>query len=172
VLSPTILIWPGRDGVIVPITHNYANDLLGTDKQFPLFGSPEAAFVTRKTYFNSPRAASLLRPGLPILFYESVRSGGQGAIVAAARVIDATVVKKNQVPGDLLRRAVVEDLDGLSSSTDILATTFDNLLRFPKPVSLADLRTFGAVGAANFQTATPVTSANIGAIFDLGWVRA
>lgn len=168
-LGPTILIWPGRDGAIVPIARNYADDLLGTSDQFPLFGSPEAAFLTRRTYFNSPRSAALLRSGRPILFYESLRSGGRGAIVAAARIVDATVVRKEQISEALLRRAVVEDVSTLSSSADVLATTFDSLLRFPRPVPLADLRALGAATGTNFRTATAVTGARLSAILERGW---
>lgn len=168
-LGPTILVWPGRESVIVPIARNYADDLLGTNDQFPLFGSPEAAFVTRRTYFNSPRTAALMRPGLPILFYESKRSGGRGAIVAVARIVDATVVAKQQVSDDLLRRAVVEDLDPLSASVDVLATSFDNLLRFPNFVPLDALRALGAVGPANLQTTTALTNIALAEILELGW---
>jgi hypothetical protein len=171
-LGPTILVWPGRDGVIVPIARNYADDLLGTSNQFPLFGSPEAAFLTRRTYFNSPRVPALMRPGVPILFYESKRSGGRGAIVAVARIVDATVAAKQQVPEEALRRAVVEDLDPLSSSSEVLATTFDNLVRLPMPVSLNRLREIGADGPSNLQTTTALTSAGLSAILELGWSSA
>lgn len=169
-LGPTVLAWAGRTGVIVPIARAYADDLLGTTKQGSLFGSPEASFLTRRTYFNSPRSARLLRSGSPILFYESVRSGGRGAIVAAARIVDATVVQKNQVPEEMLRRAVVEDVNLLSSSTEVLATTFDNLLRFPRPVALAELRNLGATTAANFQTSTALNAEHLTAILELGWL--
>jgi hypothetical protein len=171
-LGPTILVWPGRGGAIVPIARHYADDLLGTGDQFQLFGKPEAAFLTRRTYFNSPRAAPLMRPGTPILFYESRRSGGRGAIVAAARIVDATILLKQQVPDDLLRRAVVEDLEPLSTSADILATSFDNLLRFPKFVPLDTLRSLGATGPANLQTATMLSNAALAAVLELGWTRA
>lgn len=171
-LGPTIILWPGRDGVIIPIAKAYADDLLGTGAQIPLFGSPEAAFVARRTYFNTPRAAALMQPGSPILFYESKRSGGQGAILAAGRIVDVTVVPKAQVSGELLRRAVVEDVDPLSTSSDVLATTFDNLLRFPTPVSLDKLRELDAVGSANLQTTTALHSAILSTILDLGWARA
>jgi ribosomal protein S18 acetylase RimI-like enzyme len=171
-LGPTILVWPGREGVVVPIAKNYASDLLGTGAQIPLFGSPEAAFVARRTYFNSPRTAALMRPGVPLLFYESKRSGGRGAIVAAARIADATVMEKRQVPDKFLRRAVVEDLEPMSTSTDVLATTFDNLLRFPSPVPLERLRQLGAEGSANLQTTTPLSYSVLSAILELGWTRA
>jgi ribosomal protein S18 acetylase RimI-like enzyme/predicted nucleic acid-binding protein len=170
-LGPTILIWPGRTGAIVPIARNYAGELLGTNDQFRLFGSPEAAFVSRRTYFNSPRSAALLRPGRPILFYESLRSGGRGAIVAAARIVDATVVPKDQVPEEMLRRAVVEDVNPLSTSNEVLATSFDNLLRFPRPIKLDEVRALGAASAANFQTSTAITTEHLSAILERGWSR-
>lgn len=168
-LGPTILVWAGRDGAIIPIARAYADDLLGTTNQFNLFGRPEASFLTRRTYFNSPRRANLLRPGLPILFYESARSGGRGAIVAAARIVDATVVQKSQVPEEMLRRAVVEDVNPMSSSAEVLATTFDNLLRLPRPVPLVELRNLGAATAANFQTSTAVGAVHLTAILERGW---
>ncbi len=170
-LGPTILLWPDRDGAIVPIACHYADDLLGTGDQLPLFGSPEAAFISRRTYFNSPRTAVLMRPGVPILFYESRRSGGRGAIVAAARIVDATVVSKLQVSDDLLRRAVVEDLEPLSSSSDLLATSFDNLLRFPNPVSLETLRRLGVDLSMNLRTTTALPYARLAEVLELGWSR-
>ena len=39
-LGPTFIVWPGRDGVIVSIARSYADDLLGTGRQIPLFGRP------------------------------------------------------------------------------------------------------------------------------------
>ena len=72
--------------------------------------------------------------------------------------MDATVLAKEQVPEELLRRAVVEDLDPLSATRDVLATSFDNLLRFPSLVTLEQLRNIGAEGSANFQTTTAVAS--------------
>jgi hypothetical protein len=171
-LAPTIISWPGRNGVIVPIARSYAADLLGTDSQFKLFGNPEASFATRRTYFCSPRVAGLLRPSTPILFYESVRSGGRGAIIAAARVVDASIERKEHVPAELLRRAVVDDPEQFSTSADVLAVVFDTVLCLPRPVPLAELRRLNAVGSANFQTSTVVDSAKLGAILDFGWSRA
>ena len=170
-VGPTILVWPGRDGVVVPIEKNYADDLLGTGDRFQLFGLPEAFFVARRTYFNSPRTAALMRPGVPILFYESKRSGGRGAIVAAARIVDATVIEKSVVPQDVLRRAVVEDLEPISASAHVLATTFDNLLRFPMPISFETLCKLGAEGSSNLQTTTALSNAALSSILELGWSR-
>ena len=168
-LGPTLISWPGRDGVIVPISCNYADDLLGTGRQIPLFGESQAALVTQRTYFNTPRSAHLMRAGTPVLFYESKRSGGRGAVVAGARIVDATVFLKEQVPHNLYRRAVVEDVDRLSTSSEVLATTFDNLLPLPSPVTLDELREIRAVGPANLQTATRLPSVLLSKILDMGW---
>ena len=61
-LGPTLVLLPGRDGVIIPITRGFADDLLNTGDQMPLFGEPIAAFLSQRTYFNTPRAAKLMRP--------------------------------------------------------------------------------------------------------------
>lgn len=168
-LSPTIIAWPGRDGVIVPIAKSFADDLLGTAEQLALFGRPSAAFLGLRIYFNSPRTSHLMRPGSPILFYESKRTGGRAAIVAAARIVDTTVLPKEQVSGEFFRRAVVEDLEPLTTSSEVLATSFDNLIRFPNLVTLESLRAVGAEGTSNLQTSTALPSIMLGKILDLGW---
>lgn len=171
-LAPTLIVWPGRNGVIVPIAKSFADDLLGTADQFTLFGRPNAAFVGLRTYFNSPRTATMMRPGVPILFYESERTGGRGAVVAAARIVDATISPKERVSDKVLDRGVVEDLSSLTASTDVLATSFESLIRFPNPVSLDTLRQLGAVGPSNLQTATPLPNTLLAAILDRGWSGA
>ena len=168
-LGPTLVLLPGRDGVIVPITRGFADDLLNTGDQMPLFGEPIAAFLSQRTYFNTPRAARLMRPRTPILFYESKRSGGRGNIIAAARIVDSMVLMKNQVPKDLYTSAVVEDLSTLTKASDILVTTFDNLLRFPQQVSLEQLRAMKAIGRSNLQTATALSSTLLCEIVEMGW---
>jgi hypothetical protein len=92
--------------------------------------------------------------------------------VAAARIVDATVVSKLQVSEDLLRRAVVEDLEPLSATNDLLATSFDNLLRFPNPVSLETLRGLGVDLSTNLRTTTALPYAKLAQILELGWSRA
>jgi hypothetical protein len=76
-LGPTIIIWPGREGVIVPIRKIYADELLGTSDQasFGFIQNKDASFLSRRGNINSPRAAKLMRPGSPIIFYESMAEG-------------------------------------------------------------------------------------------------
>lgn len=169
-LAPTIIAWPGRDGTIVSIAKTYADDLLQTTAQLPLFGWPVAAFVSRRTYFCTPRAETVLRPARPILFYESSRTGGAGAIVAAGLITDTLISKKDKVSVELLKRSVVEEAEDFSTSEDVLAVSFESVLRFPRRVPRDFLRELGAA-ANNFQTATRVSPSVLKAIFDYGWSR-
>lgn len=79
---------------------------------------------------------------------------------------------KGQVSDELLQRAVVEDLEPLTTSSDVLATSFDSLIRFPNPVALDTLRQLGAAGSSNLQTTTPLPNALLAAILDSGWSSA
>jgi hypothetical protein len=171
-LAPTLIAWPGRNGVIAPIAKSFADDLLGTADQLALFGRPSAAFVSLRTYFNNPRAAAMMRPGVPILFYESGRTGGRSAIIAAARIVNSVISLKKHVSEAALERGVIDDLGSLTASDDVLATSFDGLIRFPNPVSLDTLRQLGAVGPSNLQTATALPDLLLAAILDRGWLGA
>jgi L-amino acid N-acyltransferase YncA len=172
ILAPTILIWPGRDGVIAPINRVYADDLLGTNSQSNLsfIESPDAAFLSRRAYVNSPRTATVMRPGRPIFFYESKRkSNGRGAVVAVARIIDSVVIQKNEVSSEIRQRLVVDDIDTFSASEDVLVTTFDNLLVLPKPVPFNALKNIEAIGRANLVTAVSLSSEKMTKIIYHGW---
>ena len=171
ILSPTLFIWPGRSGVVVPIGHAYANELLGTSNQstFSFLANRDAAFLSRRAYVNSPRTASIMRPDSPIVFYESKRSGGRGAALAIARIADVIVARKSDIPSDGKRRLVVDSVDEFSSSDDVLLTTFDNLFVLPSPVSLEELKKIGAAGNANLISAVSLSSDQITQILTLGW---
>ncbi len=167
-LSPTILALPARKAVVVPITRSFAADLLGTDDQYSLLELPEAQFLTRRTYFNTTRAARAMIRGSAVAFYESFGGGGRGAVVAIGRVVDVTSIPAVNAPETLQRGAVVEDVGSLSKSSRVLATTFDNLVALKKPVSFETLRRIGCVTGANFASATPISDEHLTAIVDAG----
>lgn len=167
-LSPTLFALPKRNAVVVPITHAFAADLLGTSQQYSFLDVPEAQFLSRRTYFNTTRAARAMIRGAAIAFYESGRTGGQGAIVAVGRIVDVTSIPVDSVPERLRRGAVVSNPAALTSSDRVLATTFDNLLPLRNPVALKTLRKIGCVTGANFVSATPISSAHLRDIIDAG----
>lgn len=167
-LSPTLFALPKRKAVIVPITRSFAADLLGTDLQYSFLEVPEAHFLSRRTYFNTTRATRSMIRGSAIVFYESSRGGGRGAVVAAGRIVDVTSIPVNNAPESLRRGAVVGDLGTITKSERILATTFDNLVVFRKPVPLTKLRQIGCASKANFVSATPISAKHLTAIVEAG----
>ncbi len=159
-LSPTMFLLPGRGAVLVPIRSAYADDLLGTAAQGSLLPKPRAAVLHERTYFSAARNERLLVKGTPIVFYESGKFGGRSAAVAVARVTGTVVVAKGQIDSPLLEGGVVdkEGIQDLSSSTQIAATTMDNVMRLRKPVPLKLLRGFGCIDKANLITSRSITS--------------
>lgn len=169
--GPTLLLWAQREAVIVPIQRAYADELLGTSIQtrLPFIENRDASFLLRRAYVNTPRARGTMRPGLPILFYESGKNGGRSAIIAAGRIVDSVLVPKGRASGDAMRRVVVDDLSGFSAMDDVLMTTFDSLMIFPNAVRFATLKEYGAVGGSNLISATAVSHENLVQIIDAGW---
>ncbi|MBB3441848.1 GNAT family N-acetyltransferase [Rhizobium sp. BK379] len=171
-LSPTLIVGPDREGVIVPITKAYADELLGTNRQqqFSFVESGDAAFLSKRGYVNDPRSSKLIRPDMPILFYESKRDGkGRGAVVAGGRVVDSLIMKKSEISTDGMRRLVVDDVDRFSKTSDVLLTTFDNLMVFPHPVMVKKLKEFDAMGRANLVSPVALNSDRMSKIFAEGW---
>ena len=171
--GPTLYLWPGREGVIVPIQRAYADELLGTSLQTRLafIEDRDASFLARRAYVNSPRARKAMRPGLPILFYESSKKGGRSAIVAIGRIVDSVIVPKEATLREAARRVVVDDLAEFSTTDDVLVTTFDNLMPFPTLIPFMALKGIGAEGSSNLMSATPLSSANLGEIVQAAWAK-
>jgi hypothetical protein len=111
-----------------------------------------------------------MRAGAPIIFYESKRTGnGRGAAIAVARIINSVVVSKSQLHAKSDPRLVVDSVEDFSTTDDVLVTTFDNLMAFPKPVDFSALKKLNAVGGINLVSAVPLTSDQVTSILNDGW---
>ncbi|MEJ0058184.1 MAG: hypothetical protein WDM79_00640 [Terricaulis sp.] len=170
-LCPTVVAWPDRDGVVVSIERRYADELLGTSNQssFSFVESQPAMFLARRAYVSSPRNVSVMQPNRPVLFYESERSGGCGAVIAIGRIVDSLVQSKASVSPDSRQRLVVADVDAFSSSDDVLVSSFDNILKLPRPFSRRELASINAWGSNNLQAATLITADNLRRVLDAAW---
>ena len=168
-LAPTVIAFPGRSAVVIPIKRDYASDLLGADSQLPLWGLPTVQLSFRRTYFGTSRARKIIHPNQPVLFYESLGRDGRGAVIAVARVVDAVVYPKGQVPPEQIRRGVVDDPDGLNLEDRILATTFEDTMVFPRPVGINRLRALGVLKLHNLQSPTLISHEVLCAILDSAW---
>jgi len=169
-LSPSLILLPGRFGAIVPIKRVFADELLGTAEQFSLLTPPEAVFLKERVFYNTPRAASNLAPGTLILFYESSEGGGRKSIVAVGRATDSHVITGDQVSPDMKRRGVL-DANGfkhIGVGKSKLVTAFDNIMVFKKPVPLNRLREIGCADGANFVTTKRIEPDHLKTILNEG----
>ncbi|OIQ31501.1 MAG: hypothetical protein BM562_08025 [Alphaproteobacteria bacterium MedPE-SWcel] len=168
-ISPTLIAANNRRVSIQPIGRAYADELLGTSPQISLLDQYEGAFRSKKIYVSSGRSKNLFKTNQIIMFYESSRTGGRGAVVAAARVDNVVVQQKNETGRSDMKKTVVESVDRFSANGEVTMTSFSSLLRFPHPVSLDVLQELGAAGTQNLQTATVIATAAAQKIFDRGW---
>jgi GNAT superfamily N-acetyltransferase len=169
-LSPILLLLPGRTGAIVPIRPRFASDLFGKSPQLRLLYPPEAGFLRERIYFSDPKTCPLLQRGKLVLFYESGKERGRSSIIAAARVVRTDLVPKAGVLTELLRRGVLPEktLKRMGRSAFSAATIFDNILHFRNPVSLKRMQALGFKDPANLITTTSVADEVLGLIVHEG----
>ncbi|HUZ96767.1 MAG TPA: GNAT family N-acetyltransferase [Edaphobacter sp.] len=169
--GPAILVIPKRPVVVVPIQRPYADQLLDTAKQRPLFPAPEASVLGEKLYVSTPRALSVLVPGAVILFYESIGSNsGRGAAIAAAQITRTAVKENSEIGIETSRRGVLssEEVRNMSSRNKVGLTFFNQLFRFECPVELSRLRELGCADGTNFVTARQIEEATGSIIIEEG----
>lgn len=167
-LSPTLLILPGRSGRIVPIRRYYAEHLLGSSAQMSLLPGREAGLLSKRVYFSAALNAALLVAGVPLLFYESTRGGGSACVTACARVVETKVLRKSEVPGYLWRHGVLEE-DDLKES--VAVTTFENVMSLDRPMPLERLRELGCADASNFVCTKHITYDHLVSVLKEGFTR-
>lgn len=169
-LSPALIVLPGRPGTIVSIKSVFADELLETAQQFSLLTPPEAVLLKERVYYNTPRAASALTPGTPILFYETSHNKGRKSIVALGRATKSYMLTGGQLNLDIKRRGVLnsDTMKYIGNSEAKLVTAFDNIMVFRKPVTLVRLREMGCADGANFITAKRIEPHHLATIINEG----
>ncbi|WP_319519670.1 GNAT family N-acetyltransferase [uncultured Martelella sp.] len=170
--APAICLWPGREGVIVPIRKEFSEELLGSTAQhrFQFIENFDASFLSQRSYVNTARARNVMLPGKPIFFYESAPRGGRKAVVAVAKIVNTVLMDKNHTPEhDKARRFVVTDFSRFSNTGDVLLTTFENLIPFPNPVPYTELEKIDATGSTNLVSATVLPYEVTEKILTAGW---
>lgn len=170
-LSPTLIILPDRSGNIVPIRRIFADQLLGASRQLSLLPKREASLFSERIYFSASRNANLFKAGMPLLFYESGRTGGSASVTACARVVQTTVLKKIDISAHLLRHGVLEsdDLKQLTANDSMCVTNFDNIMHLENPVPLDRLRELGCVDASNLVCPRPISGQQIVSVLREGF---
>lgn len=169
-LSPILVLLPGRGGVIVPIRKVFAEELFHFSPQPSLLARREAALLSERIYYSDRRNITLLRPGSPILFYESLKKNGRGVIFACGRVIRSEHRSLTGLPKDLERRGVLstENLLKMNYLKRVTVTYFDNIMKLRSPIGIEVLRSKGWISAASLITASVVDAEKLGRILSMG----
>lgn len=172
-ISPALVLSPGRTGLIVPIRVRFAKDLFEKiHYQTDLFPAREAILHVEKAYFRYPRKVKLFDSGVPILFYLSGSGGGTQEIIGCARITYSKVLPVHEVDLSLRRQGVLsyEELLKISdNSENIHAFTFDNFNLFPKRIPLWFLRDNKLISKANLVTVEPLSAGHILRICNCGF---
>ncbi|ABF10240.1 hypothetical protein Rmet_3368 [Cupriavidus metallidurans CH34] len=136
VLSPALFCLPGRTGVIVPLRREFAEHLLRHLRQKSLLPQPRAQLYQQRHYVSGPKTLAVFTPGSLMLFYESEKGKGLGAIVAAARVVRSYHQNRDAMGHSDLDASVLEPdlLEEIGRTETRTVTVFDNLIIFPTPV--------------------------------------
>ena len=157
VISPVLFMFPGRDGLLVPIRREFADDLLGTgEPKLPMFPSAEALLHIEKAYYRSKRSYTRYHVGQPVVFYVSGTSGGSQRAVGVGRITFSGLETPEGALIRFERQGVLArwHLDKIAGdSGELHVFTFDNFQPFSAPISFSALKREGCVSGANLRTA-------------------
>ena len=168
VISPVMFLFPGRNGLIVPIRRVFAEGLIGSPEgQLSLLSSPEALLHIEKAYFRSKSSAAMFKATTPVVFYVSGASRGPKQAVGIGRVTYSGLHSASDANIQFERQGVLDErsLKQIADNNQLLHVfTFDNFQSFHKYISYRQLKSHGCLGKANLRTVQAL-SAN-----DLIWI--
>lgn len=157
-LGPALFCLPGRPAVITPIQRRYSEALIGHESQRSLLPSATASTHYERQYLSDLRTLKHFARGTLILFYESLRDGGRGEVVAIARVREAYLRSRPDLVSNLEQSVLSADtLDEIGSSKVKAVTLFDHIFHLRNAVSLATLRRLGCGGVNDLITTKPIS---------------
>ncbi|SAL22578.1 hypothetical protein AWB71_01159 [Caballeronia peredens] len=169
-LAPALLCLPGRGGVLVPLQRKFAEHLLPQSPQASLLPQARAQLLNQRHYLSGPATLRVFARGDLLLFYESGKDHGAGAVVAVARVLRSyRRSEESLVAADLMPSVLEKDrLDSIGRAKTKTVTAFDNLQRLACPVPLTYLRKLGCGEAHQLQTSRRLTSQQVQEILGKG----
>lgn len=172
-VSPGILLYPGREGILVPIRPSYAADLdIINPLQMSLLPKKEASLYIEKAYFRKNSGHRNYKSGMIVVFYVSKTSSDSKSAVGCGRVTFSGALTVDEIIGKLSRQGVLsrEKLTSLSGKSGIIhAYTYDNFNALPKRVERSELLKLGAIGGANLVTAEKLSFEKLSQILQVAF---
>jgi GNAT superfamily N-acetyltransferase/predicted nucleic acid-binding protein len=172
-LSPALFCLPGRTAVISPVRHEFAEDLLAHSPQKSLLPHARARLYKERHYLSGSATLRHFKRGNLILFYESAKNKGLGAVVAIARVQHAYLKSQEAMENSDLDPSVLDSagLEAIGRSKTKTVTVFDNIICLERPVPLATLRLLGCGSPQDLLTTHAINDAQLQGILQEGFVN-
>lgn len=167
-LSPLIFAVEGRPGIVVPIKARYLERLLGASRQLTFGPKMQAELSRQRVYLGDPRSLKKYEKGSLLFFYES-GAKGEKSIVAAARVVDAFLIRRDQSALQSLSKSVLtlDTLSEIGKAKNKAACLFDNVVWLKSPVTIGMLRNIG-IKDGQLITALSLSENQIKTILSVG----
>jgi len=173
-ISPGFVLPPGRDGVIVPIKTDFAQELLGASApqlRLDLYSTGAVRVLLERAYFKSPKNAKKVQQGMPVFFYVSGSGPECGMLHGIGRCTCSKVVSVEQALVEFARQGVLDE-SSLRKTADgkgrVHVFTFDNVRPIVRPIPMQVLRDEDIVDGANLVTLQTVDAGQMEKIMDLG----
>jgi hypothetical protein len=172
-LSPALFCLPGRAAVISPVRHEFAEDLLAHSPQKSLLPHARARLYKERHYLSGVATLRHFKRGNLILFYESAKNKGLGAIVAIARVQHAYLKSQEAMENSDLDPSVLDSagLEAIGRSKTKTVTVFDNIICLERPVTLATLQRLGCGSPQDLLTTHAIDNAQLQGILQEGFAH-
>ncbi|MDP3652908.1 MAG: GNAT family N-acetyltransferase [Rhodoferax sp.] len=169
-LAPALFCLPGRHAVITPVQRDFSEHLLGHLPQKLLLPQSKVALYQEKHYVSGPQTLKRFRPGSLILFYESLKHKGLGAVIAVARVKQVYAKSQEALKTSGLDPSVLDakSLETIGQSEMKTVTVFDNVICLPRPVPLTFLERIGCGRPTDLITTNSITDEQLQAILAEG----
>lgn len=170
-LAPALFCLPGRQAVITPVVCDFSEHLLGHLKQKSLLPRSKVALFHEKLYLSGPQTLKRFKPGGLVLFYESLKHRGLGAVVAVARVKQVYAKSHEALKTSGLDPSVLDarSLETIGQSKMKTVTAFDNVICLPQPVPLTTLQRLGCGRPTDLITTKSITDEQLQAILVEGF---
>lgn len=171
-LAPALFCLPGRQAVITPVQRDFSQHLFSHLPQKSLLPQAKVALYQEKHYLSGPQTLKHFKPGALILFYESLRHKGLGAIIAIARVKQVFAKSQEALKISGLDPSVLDEksLEAIGQSNMKTVTVFDNVICLSRPVPLTTLQRIGCGRSTDLITTHTITDDQLQVILSEGLV--
>ncbi|MFM0055904.1 GNAT family N-acetyltransferase [Paraburkholderia phytofirmans] len=172
-LSPALFCLPGRPAVITPIQRAFADHLLAHSPQKSLLPHARAKLYQQRHYLSGASTLKQFKRGNLILFYESEKNRGIGAIVAVARVQHAYLKSLKAMENADLDPSVIDSagLEAIGRSVTKTVTAFDNIICLDRPVPRSTLLRLGCGSPNHLLTTRAIDNRQLQEILEEGFAH-